>query len=70
MAFLDAFVRDAELVEVNQVVTDCRDPRDNKFLEVAVPGNAACILSGDSDLLVLNPFRGIVVLTPQEFLAQ
>jgi putative PIN family toxin of toxin-antitoxin system len=32
---LATLVLDAELVEVTAVVTDCRDPKDNKFLEVA-----------------------------------
>jgi len=47
----------------------CRDPKDNKFLELAVAGEATHIVTGDSDLLVLNPFRDIAVLTPSEFLA-
>jgi hypothetical protein len=46
----------------------CRDPRDDKFLEVAVHGRADLIVTGDEDLLVLNPFRGIAILTPAEYL--
>jgi putative PIN family toxin of toxin-antitoxin system len=46
----------------------CRDPRDNKFLEVAVHGQADLILTGDRDLLDLNPFRRIAILTPAEYL--
>lgn len=46
----------------------CRDSKDDKFLELAVSGRAHCIVSGDSDLLILNPFRGIVILTAAEFL--
>lgn len=38
-------------------ITDCRDPKDNKFLELAVAVNAACLITGDKDLLVLHPFR-------------
>jgi putative PIN family toxin of toxin-antitoxin system len=48
----------------------CRDPKDDKFLEVAVHGRADLIVTGDSDLLDLNPFRGIAVLTPAQYLAQ
>jgi predicted nucleic acid-binding protein len=51
-------------------VTDCRDPKDNKFLELALSGKATHIVSGDEDLLVLHPFRGILILMPQAFLAQ
>jgi len=66
--FLAAFVHEAVLVEVTETVTDCRDPKDNKFLELAVSGNATCIISGDKDLLVLHPFRSIPVLSPKSFL--
>lgn len=69
MRFLVALLKEAELVEITEVVTDCRDAKDNKFLELAVSGEADCIVSGDDDLLVLNPFRGIPILTPREFLS-
>src|SRR5437660_3071885 len=69
MEFLAALVREGKLVEVSESVTDCRDSDDNKFLELAVGGNATHIISGDKDLLALNPFRGIPVLTPQAFLS-
>jgi putative PIN family toxin of toxin-antitoxin system len=46
----------------------CRDPRDNKFLEVAVHGRADVIVTGDADLLALHPFRGIEILTPADYL--
>ena len=69
MRFLVALLKEAELVEINEVVTECRDVKDNKFLELAVSGKADCIVSGDEDLLLLNPFRGIPVLTPREFLS-
>ncbi len=46
----------------------CRDPRDDKFLEVAVRGRADAIITGDRDLLEMNPFRGIAILTPAEYL--
>jgi len=68
--FLAAFIRDSTLVDVTEVVTDCRDAKDNKFLELAVSGNATCIISGDPDLLVLHPFRNIPIVTPQVFVSQ
>ena len=70
MEFLAALLREATLVEITEHVGQCRDPRDDKFLELAVSGAAACIVSGDKDLLVLHPFRGISILTPRGFLAQ
>ncbi len=70
LQFLTNFIRDATVVEVTEIVTDCRDPKDKKFLELAVSGSATCLISGDADLLVLHPFRGIPVITPQQFVNQ
>ena len=69
MRFLVALLKEAELVEITEEIIDCRDAKDNKFLELAVNGKADWIVSGDDDLLVLNPFRGIPILTPREFLS-
>jgi uncharacterized protein len=68
LEFLAALVREAEIVEITESITDCRDPKDNKFLELAVCGKAGYIISGDADLLVLHPFRGVSILTPRDFL--
>jgi putative PIN family toxin of toxin-antitoxin system len=57
----------AELVTIVQRVTACRDPTDDKFLELAVNGRADMIVTGDLDLLVLDPFRGIQIITPMAF---
>lgn len=59
-----------EIVEVMQQVRASRDPKDDKFLDVAVNGHADVIVSGDRDLLDLHPFRGIAILTPADYLAQ
>ncbi len=67
MRFLVALLKETELVEITTPVTACRDNKDNKFLELAVSGNADYIVSGDEDLLVLDPFRGIPILTPRNF---
>mgnify|MGYP001072367941 FL=1 len=66
--FLSAFVRDGVLVEIVEHVVACRDPKDDKFLELAVNGKATCIVSGDEDLLVLHLFRGIAIVSPRQFL--
>ena len=68
--FLAALVKQAELLEVTEEIRDCRDAKDNKFLEFAVCGGADCIISGDGDLLVLHPFRGIRILQAADFLKQ
>ncbi len=45
----------------------CRDRDDDMVLGTAMAGNAACIVTGDMDLLVLREYRGIVILRPSEF---
>ena len=57
-----------EAVLPQERITACRDPKDDKFLEVAVAGEADVIVSGDDDLLVLHPFAGIPILSPSAFL--
>ena len=59
-----------ELVVPKQTATACRDPKDNKFLEAALAGTADAVVTGDDDLLVLNPFEGIDILRPAELIAR
>ena len=66
--FLRMLGRIVEMVTILHAVHDCRDVRDNQILEVAVNGQAQVIVTGDEDLLVLNPFRGISILTPTDYL--
>jgi len=68
--FVEALVREAQLVEITEEIQACRDPKDDKYLELAVNGAATCLISGDEDLLTLHPFRGISIITPDEFLLQ
>jgi uncharacterized protein len=60
----------AEAVTIIERIVACRDPTDDKFLELAVNGNADIVLTGDADLLALNPFRGIPIVAPGSFLQQ
>ncbi len=69
LRFLASLLQEAELVDVASTIAACRDRDDDKFLELAIDGHADCIISGDADLLVLHPFRGIPILTPRSFLA-
>lgn len=57
-----------EMVEIVQRVRASRDPKDDKFLEVALNGEADVLVSGDNDLLTLHPFRGTDILTPATYL--
>lgn len=66
--FLRKLIAIVEIVPIVQTIRACRDPRDDKLLEVAVNGDASAIVTGDRDLLVLHPFRGIAILTPADYL--
>lgn len=59
-----------ELVIPKRAIEVCRDPKDNKFLEAALAGDAGAIVTGDDDLLVLHPFEKIDILRPAEFLTR
>lgn len=50
-------------------VTDCRDVKDNQYLELALASGAGLIVSSDEDLLVLDPWRGVRILRPADYLA-
>lgn len=58
------------VISITQQVAACRDPKDDKFLDVALSGKAHMILTGDRDLLELHPFHGIEILSPASFLGR
>lgn len=66
--FYDDYLKLTLILPVDLRITDCRDPKDNKFLELAVAGKADVIVTGDKDLLVLHPYRGIVIMNSAGFL--
>ncbi len=66
--FLSDLASVAEWVALAGTVHACRDPDDDRFLETAINGEAECIVTGDTDLLVLDPFQGLRILTPGAFL--
>jgi uncharacterized protein len=57
----------AQLINITEQIIACRDPKDDKFLSLAVTAHASCIVTGDKDLLVLNPFQSIPIVTPAAF---
>jgi len=69
-ALLERVASLVEIIDVLQPIRASRDPKDDKFLEAAVNGRADVIVTGDKDLLDLNPFRGIAILTPAAYLAR
>ncbi len=68
--FLRLLDRIAEMVPIIHTIRACRDARDDKFLELAVNGEASLIITGDADLLDLDPFQGIPIITPASYLAR
>ena len=60
----------SQLIEITAPVVACRDPKDDKFLSLALTAKADCIITGDKDLLVLRPFREIPVLSSTDFLTK
>jgi putative PIN family toxin of toxin-antitoxin system len=67
--FFELFARVAEWVTITTTIRRCRDPKDDKFLELAVDGKADWIVSGDKDLLELSPYEEILIITPAAALA-
>ena len=68
LEIINEFSEIVVLRKITETIDDCRDPKDNKFLELAVSANASCIITGDKDLLILHPFRGIPILNAADFL--
>ncbi len=67
LALFDAF---GVFFTPTEAVADCRDAKDDKYLELALAAGAGTIVSGDGDLLVLHPWRGVRVLRPAAYLAE
>lgn len=57
-----------QTVVPSQTVDDCFDPDDNRILECALEAHAAVLVTGDGHLLKLHPYRGVLILTPKQFL--
>ena len=66
--FIRRLVQVATIVPVLSVITECRDPKDDKFLALALDSESDCIVSGDRNLLALNHWRGIEIVSPASLL--
>jgi hypothetical protein len=65
--FCESYESVSHIIPISASILACRDPKDNMFLELAVSGNATCIITGDNDLLALNPYHEIKIISPKEF---
>ncbi|WP_330203426.1 putative toxin-antitoxin system toxin component, PIN family [Cyanobacterium sp. Dongsha4] len=54
-------------VPILKRVNLCRDTKDDKFIELALNGNASHLITGDTDLLILHPIQNIPVINPRTF---
>lgn len=66
--FLGQLTSTAELVPTIQIIQECHDPTDDKFLEVALNGRADVIVTGDSDLLRMHQWREVEILSSADYL--
>jgi uncharacterized protein len=65
---LSAFEPFIDLIEVESIITICRDPKDNFLLALAKDGKADYLLTGDKDLLVLKKFGKTKIRTIASFI--
>ena len=68
IAFIQRFTQEASRLQPDIHVRACRDPKDDMFLSLAISGNAALIISGDKDLLTMEKFQSIPIVTARTFL--
>ncbi|HEV7349404.1 putative toxin-antitoxin system toxin component, PIN family [Telluribacter sp.] len=68
LQFFDAYQERSLLIEVIHAAQDCRDPKDDKFLNLSRSASARYLITGDPDLLEMNTYYGIQILPPAEFL--
>lgn len=67
--FIDVIIENAKVFDVVHEVNDCPDPKDNKFLALALSANAVYLVTGDKkDLLAMNPYHGVQIITARAFL--
>ena len=60
----------SELVEPTSAIRECRDPRDDMFLEAAVDGGADRVVTGDEDLLDVGSIASVCIVTPADFVKE
>ncbi len=60
----------SEWVTIFENKMGCPDPDDDKFLETALRGESACIVTGDGDLLEMSPYRNLPIMKASDFLSK
>lgn len=67
ISLYDGYLAKIEIIASYSKVDASRDPDDNKFIECALDSNSYYVISGDQDLLVLEEYKGIQIITAKEF---
>jgi len=70
LQFIRLIAHTARFVPIVHAVRECRDPKDDKFLEVALNGEADVIITGDAGLLGMRPWREIAILSSSDYLSE
>jgi uncharacterized protein len=66
--FLKNYLQIGLNIPITKIAKICRDPNDDMFLSLALSAHADCVITEDKDMLVLNPFENIPVLSTPDFL--
>lgn len=65
---LETYAQSVRFFEVSLAVSDCQDPKDNKFLALALTAQVKILVTGDKrDLLGMNPYKGIDIIGLRAF---
>ena len=67
--FLRNYLQIGLNIPITKIEQVCRDPNDDMFLSLALSAHADCIVTEDKDMLVLNPFEHIPILSTPDFLS-
>ena len=64
---LDELLEKLTTVDPSTSIQVCRDPDDDKFIECAVEAKALYIVGGDKDLLSVEEYDGVEIITAADF---
>ena len=65
---LEDYAQTVLVFDVQLEVTDCKDPKDNKFLALCTTAGAKALVTGDKkDLLVMHPYQNTAVVGLRAF---
>lgn len=67
LSWLNELKLNLHFVEPTELVDDCRDKKDNQFLDVAIAAKADILVSSDAHLLELNPYRNTTIMQLADF---